>query len=584
MHSYKFRINDYLHCSAPSCWKDISDILLSIRKPPSSGNFLSGDAFRKLIRRGIAFLTFDYGIDGVSIEIAKYAASIEGLFPEEEKPEIHFLGSEYYPQADSVLESRWNRFTLPGTNGWSKWDDGKWFSALFYEDMPENSRISSMISSEIYKQAISIADRLGNYLSENGISLLIPVNIASNPGNPALTLAVVMVTEALGIYVLNSNHDFYWEGGKPESEKLPGEEPGIRDHFFRNSDNRRFFSLFESLYPWNGQRWIQVNINTLQSHRLINQYGFSKSRVFEISTCLSDEFFRNYTREDVIHSRLRMSLILSDGKDRVSSVSVESHLDKLEDWMANQVPCVIGFRNGLTFDALSENLTYLLQPTRIIARKRIEKNIHLLFALLKHKKFLDEFFSRHNSRIVLHITGPTPIEHQNDLETILRTYSEMKDSISDSILEKVFLAFSVGKEYHDSFRKRNLEKMCIEDIYRMATAVLFPSETEGRGLPILEAGASGIPLITSRYNPVEVFDDVVGKNQPEEQRVSYTLFPEGDFPETFLDEVTDIFLHRKKYRKPGEHNRKAVLKRYGTRAFEYRFDRLLEMLRKTSEC
>ena len=61
----------------------------------------------------------------------------------------------------------------------------------------------------------------------------------------------------------------------------------------------------------------------------------------------------------------------------------------------------------------------------------------------------------------------------------------------------------------------------------MADAVVFPSETEGRGLPIIEASASGVPIICSQYHPREVFGDVIGEKLPKELQIHYTLFPEG---------------------------------------------------------
>ncbi|MEA3441845.1 MAG: hypothetical protein U9R58_16335, partial [Chloroflexota bacterium] len=250
---------DTLNTSFPSNWKDINSLLLRIKDSVRLSSPMGRDEFLQLASRGTAFITYDYGIDGVSIEIAKYAQSLETLFESQSSADIHFIGGDFYPQADSVLESDWQRFRIQGINGWNKWDDGRWFAALFYNDMPEGSSVSNTLAVEIYRQAVSIAQQLGGYLADNDISLLIPINIASNPGNLALTLALIFVTEAMGIYVINSNHDFYWDGGKPESKRKPGDPPGIRDHFFRNVDNKPFFSLFESMYPWNGRRWLQVN-------------------------------------------------------------------------------------------------------------------------------------------------------------------------------------------------------------------------------------------------------------------------------------------------------------------------------------
>jgi len=72
--------------------------------------------------------------------------------------------------------------------------------------------------------------------SDYDIQLLVPVNVNSNPGNVPLAFAMVLVSELLGIPVLNSNHDFYWEGGNREVEiQEKGLERGPRDFFYHNS-------------------------------------------------------------------------------------------------------------------------------------------------------------------------------------------------------------------------------------------------------------------------------------------------------------------------------------------------------------
>ncbi|MCK5054263.1 MAG: glycosyltransferase family 4 protein [Anaerolineales bacterium] len=564
--------------SSPSNWEDITCILADIRTSARMPPPRAKDELLHMIAAGTAFLTFDYGIDGVSIEIAKYALALEYLYSSQTECAIHFIGGDFYPQADSVLKPDWRRHKIAGINGWSKWDGGKWFSALFYQDMNEGSPQSDQLAVEIYRQAGVIANKLGGYLVDNNISMLIPVNIASNPGNLALTLAIAFITETMDIKIINSNHDFYWDGGKPASERRPGEEPGIRDHFFRNVQNKSFFTLLKSLYPWNGQNWLQVNINKLQSEMLITEFGFPASKVFELSTSLSDEFFEEYTKQEVKSARLRMGYILSDGEASVHPVPVESHIDNLSNWMANQKPCMLGARAGLSFDPTSENLIYLLQPTRVVARKRIQRELHLLGALMDYPPFRNAFEQNTALQLVLHITGPTPIEHQVDLEAVLQAYIDVLRSVPVSISDRLFLAFSVGNEDHPSFRSNNFNRLSIEEIYRMASAVVFPSETEGRGLPILEACASGVPLICSRYNPHAVFADVIGESLPENQQIRYTLFPESDFPPPFLEEATAILLHPENYLERTRHNREAVHVRFSTTAFRERFIKLIDDL------
>ncbi len=565
----------------PDNWNDIGRILSDIKQKSSFSESLNRTEFFKNINKGFAFWTFDFGIDGVSIEISKYAQCLQEILSIEKKIKVHFIAGDFHPQASSVIRPDWHRFYISRANGWSKWDNGKWFEKLFYQDMAENSNVSKIVAVEIWSQAVRLAKIMGEYLAENEISLLIPVNVNSNPGNLATGLCTVLVSELMGIYVINSNHDFYWEDGKPASERKAGENPGSRDKFFRNICNRPFFSLLKRIYPWDGRRWIQVNINKLQSRNLIRNFGFSKNHVFEILTSISDAFFKDYTKEEIKSVRLRMAHILSNGKPVIHPVSVNCCLSDTEKWMNNQKPFVCAGEEGLSLDLTSEKILYFLQPTRIIKRKRIWRNLQLISALLHHSPFLKKFESNNKQQIVFHITGPVPIEHQVDLETILKAFKQVASEVSDSISNRLFLAFSVGTEEHLCFKEKKFEHLCIEDIYKLASIVLFPSETEGRGLPILESSAAGIPIICSHYEPEEIFNDVVGKGLPEEQQILYTRFPEEDFSESFLDEVSELLFFPENNIHRIEHNKNATRMRYGSKNMNETFSKYLNELMKT---
>lgn len=562
-----------------SSWEDISRVVNRIQSTHHEPLPASKADFLQLASQGTAFLTFDFGIDGVSIEIAKYARALEAVYrpfvDADRSAGPHLIAGDFHPQAEAIVKEHWPTVRIDGINGWLKWDEGQWFEALYLEDMPAGSQRSSELAREIYRQALRISRILGAYLLANEIVLLIPVNVASNPGNLALALALVFVTEALGTAVLNSNHDFYWDGGKPAAERVPGEEPGHRDHFFRNVDNRPFFSLFQRLYPWNGRRWLQVNINEIQSEKLVSKYGFPQQRVYEIGTSIGERLFEDYTDEDVKSARLRMAYILSDGQAQIRPCSLEAHMERLHKWMEQQNPLVIGAREGLSLDITDDGIIYLLQPTRVIARKRIERGVDLILALLQGP--MRAAFEHHEDRqLVLHVTGPTPLEHQADLETILRAYGNLLNELPAAIAERVFLAFSVGYETHPSYDKHDFDDMNIAGIYRMADAILFPSEIEGRGLPIIESGAVGVPIICSRYRPTDVFDDVIGEGLAEEQQIRYLRFPEGEFSVDFLDQVTELLLHPEEFSEWRDHNRHAIRLRYSELALRVAFQQLIE--------
>ena len=563
-------------------WEDIGAALSGLGAagvPRASGAELS---------RSAAFATFDFGIDGVSIEIGKYARCLEALASEQGMtPTIHLIGGDFHPQADSVLSERWLRCRLRNANGWAKWEGGAWFEKLFREEMAERSAASTVLATQIWRQALELTRCLEGYLRRHDIQLLVGVNVNSNPGNLAYALALVLASELTGAHVINSNHDFYWEGGRPALERSDGEPPGLRDHFFRNCSNRAFFRVFQALLPWNGRRWLQVNINRLQSQRLVEEYGFASERVFELGTGLSEDFFSPWDRNDRRSARQRMAYILSDGSPTIRPVAADEHIRGLSSWMRDQTPVVCGVRGGLELDITSERALYLLQPTRVIARKRIERDWWLVGALLEHEPFRSRFEADPDTTLIVHITGPVPIEHEADLRSVIRSYTELCARLPDGIAERLFLAFSVGREDHPALSRSGLSALDICGIYRMANLVLLPSETEGRGLPIVESNAAGIPIVCSRYAPVQVFDDVVGASLPPAERLAYLPFPELEDPADAVEAhtlraLTDCLWDPDSRASSLAVGRHAAHRRYGMAALQASFRSLLEHLAGTT--
>ena len=139
-------------------WSDLSEALeeLATEPLPEPGD----DPFRS-----VAFLTYDYGIDGVSMEIVKYARCIEAIQP---GCRIHMLGGEFTAHADGVLDEGWSRCVIPDANGWGKWDNGKWFARLFEDEMPEGSAASSEMAGEIWRQALLQAEVMNEYVLGSG--------------------------------------------------------------------------------------------------------------------------------------------------------------------------------------------------------------------------------------------------------------------------------------------------------------------------------------------------------------------------------------------------------------------------------
>ena len=530
------------------------------------------DDFGSAIAKGVAFITFAFDIDGVSMEVAKYARCFEAIAP---GIPIHCIAGNFGSKVDAVLDPQWHRFVLDGADGWDKWDDGHWFTRLFYEDLPASSPQTSELAIEMWNQALALAERLIDYIELHDIRLLFNVNTNSNPGNVAFGLALVLAAETTGVVVINNNHDFYWEGGKAGCKRNPGEQPGPRDHFFRNHDNEEFFAFFQRTFPWNGRRWAQVNINSLQSRRLIDRFHFRPDHVFTIGTGLDDGFFRPRTPDVTARCRTAMSHVMG-GDPVIVPTPVERFELDIPRWMTDQRPVVCGDGSGHPLDMTSPDALVLLQPTRIVERKRIWKDWELIGALLRHERFLDAFQADPNRTLTLQISGPVPIEHRECLERVVESYRQAIDGLSASVSSRVFLALSAGWQSHPSLD----EDVDIIDIYQLADIVVFPSQTEGRGLPIVEASAAGVPIICSRYEPDAVFAEVVGE-QFEEDRVLFEQFPEGDISDDTLDRLTDLLLDPDARVDVAAHNREAVKHRYSLDALQQTLDDILSELERT---
>ncbi len=535
--------------------------------------------FLDRVANGIAFVTFAYDIDGVTMEVAKYGQVLDTMLREKGyEPSICCVGGNFHRRSGVVLSPDWQQIPLRNADGWDKWEEGKWFSRLFFEDMPEGSAASREMASTMWLKAVEIAEELAVLLAQHEIGLMIPVNVNSNPGNFALALAIVLVSEVTGCPVLNNNHDFYWDGGRPAAERGPDEPPGSRDHFFRNIGNRAFFDVFQRILPWNGRRWVQVNISPLQSTQLL-QEGFDTDRVFLVGTAIEDEFFDLCSLGEKLEYRRRMAHILSDGKPTIAVTAVAEFQERMGTWMPNQRPIVCGLREGTELDLASTETLVLLQPTRVVARKRIPRDWELIHALLENPSFRKEFEQRANMALVLLVTGPVPIEHRRDAEAVLEAFVGALDSLPETVGARVFQAFSVGNQRHPSLS----EGLEIFDIYHHADMVLFPSETEGRGLPIPEAGAAGIPIVCSRYEPVEVFDELVGTHRPKDERQQYLEFPAADFDDSLPEEIAAMLLDPASFASYARHNRDIVQARFSMHDLQCSFAEYLQRLEAVCE-
>ena len=557
-------------------WFDMCLYLDRMRDNRSSAPLFSGsfEDFRRRIASGVAFVTFDYGIDGVSIEITKYARALEQLLAEDVVGDglpVHLLGAEFKEEADHILDGHWQRHVLNDSLSFDAWHG---YKSLCFTRLQRGSEEYNDLAQRIRRETRSLVEELGRYLLDHRIGLVIPVNVCSNPGNLSLSFALTMVSEALQIPVFNNSHDFYWEGGAPQRKHSKGSPQGIRDHFFRNEHVGEVFSMVETLYPWSSPLWYQAVINDSQMNHLIRRDGFNPMACGVLPTAVDTERYRprNEKERHVILGNLEK--IFTGRSGRLRAMEPDEWLRHLPPRPpARQDPVVLG-AGGEDVRFMVNNIL-LLQPTRILPRKRIHLDFKFIESLLNLPEMQTHFFRNEELQITLLISGPYTPAHYPHLKELVRRFATLRARVHHELADRIFLAFCFGSETNPAGEG---EKVLIEEIYAVANLVMLPSLQEGRGLPIIEAAASGTPVLCHRYDPEAVYSKVIGEDLQEEMRLKVFEFSGSRIPPAIVREFSRVLHDPQMFDGTAAHNREAARRRFGFRALAIVFNGMLHRL------
>jgi glycosyltransferase involved in cell wall biosynthesis len=155
----------------------------------------------------------------------------------------------------------------------------------------------------------------------------------------------------------------------------------------------------------------------------------------------------------------------------------------------------------------------LLLPVRITRRKNIELAIRVAAALRASYP-----------RVALVVTGP-PGPHNPKNRIYLEELKALRRELG---LEPGSGEAASGVHFLADMVSDSLPDEVISDFYRLADALILPSLEEGFGIPIIEAGLSGLPIFAS---DLPVLRELAGKN-------AYYFSPDGD-PTTIAATVAE---------------------------------------------
>ncbi len=522
---------------------------------------------------GVAFITFKYSVDGATIECEKYARAIEEIL---DNPGLHYIAGEFDDKGESLLLPRAKRCQLDEL---ASFDDWNLYHDFFSSKLERGGQVYNQLITKFWQEVLCITEKLGSYIEENHIRLLYLINTNSNPGNISFALGLIFLSEYLGVPVICNNHDFYWESGHSAVDiQMKRAKPGPRDHFFKNYHLGEVFSILEMIYPWESRSWLSVNINEAQCSELIGTHGHNPANVAKIDTAVNLDKFQMIIDEDR-RTEILEHLAIIFGREN-GNVPVESIADVLQKHNA-EMPDVYPFLTGQrsqTDPAFWDGNIILLQPTRILSRKRIEVNFTLIEKLFDDAEFVEYFESNDPQKITILITGPIATGQYQSFYRLLRDFELLLTRINDKHRDKIFLGFLFSQHDKSSFKQQFDNPVRFAELYSIASLVLLPSETEGRGLPIIEAAACGVPVFCRRYNPEVAYSQVIGEHLPRSERLSVIEFTDPELSPEIIEQVKGLIFSPKAYEQFRVRNREIVAKRFGIQTLVNGFREILYRL------
>ena len=238
---------------------------------------------------------------------------------------------------------------------------------------------------------------------------------------------------------------------------------------------------------------------------------------------------------------------------------------------------LVGANSSISFDFVGDNIVFL-QPTRLMPRKRIEIGFKMISRLFENKEFVAKFKSNPQLTATFLITGPIPLGQYSYFLKLLKSFSDLLKELKPTFRKRVFLGFLFSEFDKKRFKSRFQDPVDIPELYNIASLIMLPSETEGRGLPIIEATACGIPIFCRRYYPENVYAEVIGEHLEESDRLKVLEFDGIHITDKLIEKIINRVFFPQNYIDEVEHNKRAVQKRYSLEALQTNLTQILHKL------
>jgi len=331
------------------------------------------------------------GTDGVSLEIAKWAAVLErnGF-------SIFYFSGENEAPPDKCRKVDLAHFLHPEIQSITRQCFGK-------RTRPRD------LSSKIQEIKEILKEELYAFIRGFDLEILVAENALSIPLNIPLGLALTECIAETGIPTIGHHHDFCWE----------------RKRFLINGVNDYLAWAFPPNLPY-----VQhVVINSLASNQLSFRKGISNTVIPNVYD------FSSPTPKFDASARKRL----------------------------------------LEAAGLSGNDPFVLQPTRVVPRKQIERSLEIV-----HR---------------MHLDNPVLVVSHSASDEEALYYENIQEYASRLGVKLVSVEHLVGGQNRDAGKP-----FSIGDVYLCADLVTYPSAYEGFGNAFLEAVYYRKPIVVNRYS------------------------------------------------------------------------------------
>jgi len=263
------------------------------------------------------------------------------------------------------------------------------------------------------------------------------------------------------------------------------------------------------------------------------------------------------SKRDIIKAFMQVSSIFANKKETITVHTVAHHTDSKR----SLEPILLGYKTIKNFDFVNNNIVFL-QPTRVVSRKSIELNFKLVKRLFSYDSFAEKFKTNPQLKLSLIVTGPIPHGQQDYYHELKTDFENFLEQLPKEFRSRVLLGFLFSEFDKNEFKKKFKKPLDIEQLYDVASLILLPSQTEGRGLPIIEAAACGTPIFCRQYEPREVYDEVIGRHLDASLRLNVLEFKGSKIPKGLAEKICDHVFYPQNRMVDVTHNRSVINKRY----------------------